>query len=382
MNSSSWDVAVIGGGPAGCSAAISLAQKGFRVTLLEAKTYPHDKMCGEFLSPECAGLLSRLGLAEKIESLHPAPISKAVLTAPDGASWETTFPIPALGISRKTLDASLAEYAQQVGVQLREAVVVSGLSGNLREGFTLETRSRNHSERIHTSTVIGAYGKRSVLDRILERKFYREDHAYLAFKAHFHGPRIPGRIELHAFPGGYCGLSEIEDGSQVACFLVHRGVFQQHGGRQAGIEPFVHWMCSKNLFLQSWFHWAERIHERWISIAQVPFSRKPLITQDVLMTGDAAGLIAPLAGNGISMALDGGMMAASYLGCYLSGEMSLSNLLVRYPLTWRKKFGVRLNLGRLLQPITLNPRLVSLTLRLFSAAPSLGRLMVMHTRSG
>ena len=57
-----FDVAVIGGGVAGCAAAIQLAQKNLRVVLCEAKSYPHHKVCGEFLSPECTRLLDSLGL--------------------------------------------------------------------------------------------------------------------------------------------------------------------------------------------------------------------------------------------------------------------------------------------------------------------------------
>jgi menaquinone-9 beta-reductase len=381
MSAQYWDAAVIGGGPAGCSAAISLAQKGLRVIMLEAKTYPHDKMCGEFLSPECSGLLSRLGVEEKIARLHPAAISKVAFSAPDGTSWETVFPQKALGISRKTLDAALAEHAQQVGVNVCEATEVSCISGNLQDGFFLETRSRIHAESIHARSIIGAYGKRAALDRVLGRSFFKKDHPFLAFKAHFHGPRIPGRIELHAFPGGYCGLSEIEDGSQVACFLVHRRVFQRQRGQQsAGMKQFIEWMRSQNLFLQSWFQWAEQIHERWLSISQVPFGRKSLISRDVLMTGDAAGLIVPLAGNGISMALEGGLLAAGHIYRFLAGDISSADLAVYYPSAWRKKFAVRLTLSSLLQPMALDPRLISLTLRVLSGAPSLGRLLVAHTR--
>src|SRR5437016_633084 len=96
-----FDTAIVGGGPAGCSAAITLARLGARVVLFEAKAYPHAKLCGEFLSPECAGLLDDLGLTPALRALKPASIEIACLSAPDGAAWETRLPGIALGLTRK-----------------------------------------------------------------------------------------------------------------------------------------------------------------------------------------------------------------------------------------------------------------------------------------
>src|SRR5664279_3216119 len=131
MSENSWDVVVIGGGPAGCSAAISLSKRGLRVLLCEAKTYPHDKLCGEFLSPECAGMLDLLGMSERLPELGGVPIHSLKLTTADQNTWESRLPATALGLSRKTLDAALADQARRVGVTLQEAATVSGVSGNL-----------------------------------------------------------------------------------------------------------------------------------------------------------------------------------------------------------------------------------------------------------
>src|SRR5260370_25775583 len=122
-----YDTAVVGGGPAGCSAAITLAQRGTRVVLLEAKSYPHHKVCGEFLSPECRPILKTLGVMPKLTALHAVPINVACITAPDGTSWETHFAGTALGISRSALDAALAEQARSCGVEVREATTVTGI---------------------------------------------------------------------------------------------------------------------------------------------------------------------------------------------------------------------------------------------------------------
>ena len=126
-------MAVVGGGPAGCAAAIALAEAGARVILFEARTYPHDKLCGEFLSPECAALLERLGMTGPLQALHPVPIEHVSITAPDGRAWQTAFPAPAWGLTRSALDAALAERAAALGVSVCEGTEVTGIAGDLAE---------------------------------------------------------------------------------------------------------------------------------------------------------------------------------------------------------------------------------------------------------
>src|ERR1041384_6590079 len=143
-----FDTAIVGGGPAGCSAAITLAKLGARVVLFESKTYPHDKLCGEFLSPECATLLDELGLTPALRTLNPVPIEIFRLTAMDDTTWETRLPGTALGLTRKALDAALAEQALALGVEVRSPTTVTTIHGSLRDGFELETRSKSSGERI------------------------------------------------------------------------------------------------------------------------------------------------------------------------------------------------------------------------------------------
>jgi flavin-dependent dehydrogenase len=380
------DVAVVGGGPAGCSAAIQLAQHGARVVLLEARLYPHDKLCGEFLSPECAGLLHRLGVTPALHALGPALIETACLTAPDGAAWESRLPGTALGVTRRALDNALAHTARTAGVDLRAGAAVTHIEGRLADGFQLRTTGST-TESLRARAVIAAHGRRGALDRVLGRRFLQQPQPFVALKAHFAGPALPGRIELHGFAGGYCGMSEVERGTAPGgraanvCLLVHETVFRRAPG--AGVDKvpaFIRWMQKQNPRLEAWLARATSLDERWLSIAQVPFGPKQPVVAEVLMAGDSAGLITPLAGDGIAMALRGGQLAAERVLACLGGELTAAELCGGYAADWRREFGGRVRLGRLLQIFMLRPALLGLGLRLLNAASPLGEYMLAHTR--
>ena len=173
-------------------------------------------------------------------------------------------------------------------------------------------------------------------------------------------------------------MSEIEGGLANVCLLVRQPVFEREGGGR--IEPFVAWMSAQNPALGEWLASAERVSERWMSIAQVPFARKESIVRDVLMAGDAAALVAPLAGDGIAMALYGGRLAADTCAAFLGGRLSAEQVRRDYPRAWRREFGARHRLAGLLQPLMLRPRLLGPGLRLMDAVPPLGRYLIAHTR--
>jgi len=387
-----YDVAVVGGGPAGSSAAIHLALGGVRVVLLETRAYPHDKLCGEFLSPECAGLLDQMGLNPALRGLGPALIEMAYLTAPDGAAWQSRLPGTALGVTRRALDQALSQRAQTLGVALRTGTTVTHIEGRLARGFHLSTQGAGGAV-VQARAVVAAHGRRGSLDRALARRFLRQPQPFVALKTHFAGPPLPGRIELHGFPGGYCGLSEVERGTAPSgratnvCLLVREAAFRRVGVARAERGPapervpaFIHWMRSQNPRLEAWLSQAVQLDEPWLSIAQVPFGPKRAVVNDVLMTGDAAGLITPLAGDGIAMALRGGQMAAAHLLAFLSGSQSAADVCQGYARDWQRRFAGRVRLGRLLQVAMLRPRLLGLGLRLLNAAPGMGEYVVTHTR--
>src|ERR1043165_2558293 len=120
-----YDVIIAGGGPAGSSAAIHLAQNGARVFLVEQKKFPRPKLCGEFISPECYKHFENLGVAERMRSGNPAELSETVFYSKNGAnvsvpsSWFRTNGV-AFGLSRAEMDERLLRRAIEVGADVRE----------------------------------------------------------------------------------------------------------------------------------------------------------------------------------------------------------------------------------------------------------------------
>ncbi len=376
-----FDTAIIGGGLAGCSAAITLAKQGLRVILVEAKTYPHHKVCGEFLSPECLYLLDELGVLSKLSTFQPTSIDRLAISSSDGTLWEANLPASALGISRYALDDCMAKHAVSQGAVLRQESRVTSIEGNLDKTFKLTVRSDSRIEEINAKTVIGAYGKRSNLDRTLKRTFLQKPQPFIALKSHFYGPPLPLRIELHAFSGGYCGMSEIENGKTNVCLLAREEVFQKVTENATDhLSAFIEWMQTQNPRLRTWLSQSRQVDERWLSISQVPFVQKQLVENDILMAGDAAGLIAPLAGDGMAMALQAGKLAANYTTAFLTGQISTDRFRQGYAADWTKEFSTRLRLGSILQALMLRPNLLALGLRLLNTVPSLGDFFIKHTR--
>lgn len=373
-----FDTAVVGGGIAGCCAAIHLARRGRQVILVESKPYPHHKVCGEFLSPECTVLLDELGVSPQVRALRPVSIQTVEITAPNGTSWTETFPHAATGISRYALDNLLAQQARACGVEVLEATTVTQIQGSLEQFFSLSLDPR---KQIQARTVIAAHGKRSGLDRALQRDFLNHPQPFVGLKNHFYGSPLPGRVELHVFPGGYCGMSEVEGGKTNVCLLVRQDVFQQAaGGPPASVENFIQWMQQQNGRLKQWLSQAEPILPRWLSIGQVPFVQKQAVENDVLMAGDAAGLIAPVAGSGMGMAFQAGKLAADSLDRYLADSLDAATLRQEYARAWRQQFQARLRLGRFLQAFMLRPHLLTPGLHLLNVLPALGQYFLTRTR--
>jgi menaquinone-9 beta-reductase len=366
-----YDAIIIGAGLAGCSTAIQLAQQGYQVLLLEQQRYPTHKLCGEFLSIEVISIFERLGILDAVRSAGAVPICHASVTTCTGQSFRSDLPGTALGLSRYQLDLILMQRAEAVGATCKDGTAVTAISGNLQQGFTVTTRQDTFTARM----VIGAYGKRSSLDRSLTRPFVQRPSPFIAFKAHYTGLELPSVVELHAFPGGYCGLSQVEAGRVNVCWIGHDQKMQAAAG--TGERNSV---LSQNPVLAERLASMECISSASQALSQITFELKGKFDQDVWMIGDTAGMIAPLCGDGMAMALRSAELAVPMASAFLQGTLEIEMLKRQYSNTWNSEFRTRLQLGRLMHYGFIYPVIAQVGVQLCHQIPALGNALIRATR--
>lgn len=343
-----YDVIVVGGGLAGLTAAIDLSLKGHQVLVCEKRAYPHHKVCGEYVSNEIMPYLSRLGVS--LETENAVTISNLKLSTVQGKYLETALPLGGKGISRYAFDHLLYRRAVDNAVDFRfENVSNINFKNSVFEIVT-------DAKKTYTSTlVIGAYGKRSSLDKDLKRDFIDKKSSWLAVKAHYRFDDFPEHlVALHNFKGGYGGLSTTETGAVNFCYLASYGSFQ----KEKTIDSFNANVVSQNPFLEAFLKEATPIFDEPLTIAQISFHPKKAVENHILMCGDTAGLIHPLCGNGMAMAIHSAKIAAELIDNFLKKDKTQRAQLEKdYQMQWDSHFKKRLWMGRRLQSLLLNPGL-------------------------
>ena len=363
------DVLIIGGGLAGLTAGIHLARASLRVLLLEKHPYPQHKVCGEYVSNEVLPYLTYLGIS--VDSLSPARIHRFLLSTASGKAIESPLPLGGFGISRYTFDHFLASHAQTAGVDIRQADVITVLFD--KDRFVVSTSS---GQTYTAGVVIGAYGKRSQLDKRLQRPFTQKESPWLGIKAHYRADYPPDLVALHNFDGGYCGLSQVENGIVNACYLATYDSFKKH----RNVETFQKHVLSRNPFLNDFFAKATPLFEKPLSISQFSFAPKQPVENHILMCGDTAGLIHPLCGNGMAMAIHSAKLASELLINYFRDEFPNRLLLERkYALAWSDAFSTRLTTGRIVQSIFSIPTLTSILLKGLQRTPAVLPMIIRQT---
>jgi flavin-dependent dehydrogenase len=362
-------VVIIGGGLAGLTCAIHLLRCGHPVTLIEKNKYPQHKVCGEFISNEVRSYWTSMDI--NIEVLNPTEISKFTISSPNGRFLNCTLPLGGFGISRYTLDQFLFEIAVELGCE----VIQEGVENiELQDGkFCISTQGNTI---IIADLVIGAYGKRSALDHKLKRSFFKEKSPWLAVKAHYRGRLENDKVTLHNFDGGYCGISKVENDLINVCYLTDYTHFKAF----KNIEDFEKQVLKNNPLLKDFFQSAEMVFDAPLTISQISFAKKKPIEQGILMIGDTAGLIHPLCGNGMAMAVHSAKLCAELCNKYLRNEIKTREGLEKaYVSAWKSTFQKRLLFGRILSVVLRKKKVFNLMLGLLATFPALLPKIIKNT---
>lgn len=368
-----YDIAIIGGGLAGLCLAIQCAEKNYNVILLEKEEYPFHKVCGEYISLESRNFLHKVGFDS--DALNLPVIQKLQVSNPYGKVYAFNLPLGGFGISRFTLDNTLYGLALSKGAHVLTNSKVGDVKFNGNE-FAITYAEKTIRARV----AAGTFGKRSNLDIKWNRAFTARKHNslnnFIGIKYHIKYSHDPSHIYLHNFPNGYCGMSKIEENKSCLCYLTTAENLKNSGN---SIEELQRHVLYKNPRLKEIFTNAEFLYEQPLAISQISFDKKLQVENHVLMLGDAAGMISPLCGNGMSMAMHAAKIAFEKIQFFLRNAISRSEMENQYATAWKKQFSGRLWMGRNVQRFFGENITTSLFLKLMHSLPALSNYVIQST---
>jgi flavin-dependent dehydrogenase len=347
------DVAVIGAGPAGSTLAALLASRGVSVALIDRDTFPRDKLCGEFLSYDALPIVELLGI-----DVSDAPPVRHCRVVSRKAAYEFDLPQEARGVSRMTLDDRL----------FRAAV---------RSGATPITETVGSLESIRARVIAGAWGRWGRFDTQLGRGFVLDRaHRNFGFKRHYRGPATDV-IELHSFRRGYLGVNGVDGGVVNICGLVHASRLAGHKGRW---DAFVETIRAEEPALDALYAAHEPAQEQFLSSDPVIFRARSAVEAGIFMVGDASGVIDPLTGNGMAMAMQSALLAAPLILRLLQSPGERPRIEREYRERHRAMFASRIRWSRTVARLLSNPSLLDIALRTVRTRRP-GELFLRRTRA-
>jgi menaquinone-9 beta-reductase len=366
-------VAIVGGGLAGLALSIQLARKGHSVILFEKEQYPFHKVCGEYISLESWNFLKTLGV--DLPALNVPVITQLQVSSVKGKLLQQRLPLGGFGISRYTLDNHLVQIAKDAGVIVMENTKVSDIIFT-NDHFIIDTVAKQYTPKL----ACGSYGKRSNLDIKWKRSFALASknklNNYIGVKYHMELDFPVDTIALHNFNNGYCGIVKIEGNKYNLCYLTTAENLKRSNGQIKEMERMV---LQQNPHLKKILTSGNILFETPLTISQISFDKKSQVEDHVLMIGDAAGMITPLCGNGMSMALHGSKIAAVYIDEFLNNKCTREEMEATYSRDWNRQFARRLRMGRRIQRLFGSNWLTNLFIGIIKPFPKLVDYIIKQT---
>lgn len=382
-----FDVAIAGAGPAGSSVAIRLSQAGFSVLLVEQKKFPREKLCGEFISPECLTHFEELGVMPTITAACGTELSETVFYSRNGKrfsidnTWFGDSSSHALGLSRAEMDSCLLQRARQSGVVVLEQTSAAGLIVDEDRVIGLNLK-RNHeySESVLARISIDATGRSGALARHVDPRPQHATRAHLvAFKTHLRGSQTePGACEIYSYRGGYGGCNQIEDGKHNLCFIASAADTKRLGSDPERVMREVVLTNQRAAAVLG----KATVAMPWHAVPIEHFGRKKLAPANGLITiGDAASFIDPFTGSGILMAMESAQIAAGAIQKFLRGNGTGRQIELDYEARCSAAFDSRLRLSSMLRVCVYTPFFAEALVAAVSLSSGVRRHMARATRS-
>jgi len=335
MSNKIYDCAIIGGGVAGLTLSIQMANLGYKTILFEKNKYPFHKVCGEYVSNECYDFLKRLGI--KLDEMNLPFIDEVKITSPKGYFFHEKLDLGGFGISRYKLDYELFKKALESGVEVFDGTKVNDVEKN--DNYKITTKE----DIFYSKIVCGSFGKHA--QTFLKSK---NEGVFLAVKYHIKTDFPNNLVELNNFYNGYCGISKIENDEYCMCYLTTVENLKNSNNNIKEMEKNI---LYKNKNLKKYFNESEFLYDKPVTISQIYFGKRKTSSSNIILLGDSAGTIAPLFGNGMSIAMRGSFELSKILDKYLKNIISFKQLEDEYESIFNNMFLSRINRSIFLQKI-------------------------------
>jgi len=354
-----YDVIIIGAGPAGSTVSTLLARAGLRALLLEKSRFPREKLCGEFITPECLNVFDRLGASERMFDAGATIIKEWTLFAPDGRGvkapmeWIADGHTHAIGISRARMDLILLDCAREAGVEAREGFHVSPRLRRENGMSFVEGKADGETvQRFTAPIVIDASGRNGVFSNQIAQQTSRLGGSRL-FGCKVHLRAVEGMRELGElffFHDGYGGMSDVENGRTNLCFITTEATLREaKGDREKLLDLTMRTNPAARRRLRN-----AVIDGEWLGTGPITYGRRRPIP-GVISIGDAGAFIDPFTGSGILLALASGELAAETISqAFSAGISDVEVIEKRYDRLHRAKFGLRFRACALLRAAAFN----------------------------
>jgi flavin-dependent dehydrogenase len=392
-------ILIVGAGPSGVSVAIRLARQDFDVTLIERVKFPRQKLCGEFISPECLRHFRDLGVLSEMQASGGDRILETVFYAPDGKSVGISSKWfggteDALSLSRAAMDFCLLEKAREVGVEVLEETQAVGISLENNEVYGVKIKSKNgETSEIFADLTIDATGRAGVLSKLVEReansKFKIQNSKFtitqnpkskiqnrlVGFKTHLKNVNLAkGVCEIYFFRGGYGGLSYVENGFANHCFLIKAEVVKEFN---SDAEQIVQKVIFQNKRAFQTMKDAAPV-EDWLAVSVEGFGQKELNpAKNLFAVGDAGAFIDPFTGSGMLMAFESAEILARVV---VENRFAPELIAGNYKILHRRKFQKRMLVCSLLRRAAFVPALTKSAIFALSFSAKLRKLLARSTR--
>ncbi len=349
-----FDVAIVGGGPAGASCASVCARAGLRVVVLEREIFPREKVCGDCLNPACWDVLRRLGVAEQVRSIPHGRLDRVEFIAIGGRTVTVELPTgddAEIAVKRSFLDQLLLKRARALGAEVCHSAIVTALNKNKSGTWNLTTAGQTLTAR----AVIGADGRNSTVARLCNL-LPRPQRERVALQTHLPlPPDFGNRVVLQFVKEGYSGQAPVGEDQLNVCLVA----------RPVDIDALRNWATHRFNVPSS---------HPWRTIT--PLTRAPMNPAhgNLLFIGDAARVVEPFTGEGIYYALRSGELAAGAIIRLIQNPKDASALR-EFREAHAAMYRGRLWINRLARAAVLSPRIASAVVHAARVQPSILRLL-------